>query len=487
MVGWLHRLGWMIGGLALTSALAATTPQQSAQEVLALVQDRFRAEFTQAQALPSQWRTASRLPWTPLWGNDCAAWPLVEEVRWLPHEADDSAAKAILLRRDHIDFVLGLGVKNQLLYLQVLADPVRQIGAAKVVLDAKLSLSSQLPDGFFSEPPSPQSKPSDPGLLVAIPADLPPKQRYHALLEDFRILNALQFDATAVIKLVQENKAEELGRIRMQLRFARPAFGSLDMKGWVGAPPRQVHSQILGTADGMVFIDPIRKHSTYGGDISKLVDGMLGFAPLAAWAGLEIAPPLQVQAMDVLGKSSGWTGLAVETLHVNTVYRFDPYNRLVGAAVVRKDGGPKQQIMEYRFHSLELRQVEEPQEYQATLPKQLELIQRSTVKEVGMLQIGDAVPECDLDCRNALIFCWLADGIQSAKDLDQLDRLWRQVQRKNPQLKLIKVPASKSELMSLLQVRYYPSFYVVDGAGDVTERLVGWNNERILRAVPRSK
>jgi hypothetical protein len=487
VAGLLRCLGWMIAGIGLTSAAWATAPQQSAQEVLEFLQDQFRAEFTQAPELPSNWRTAGRLPWTPLWGNICANWPLIEEVRWLANEADDDAAKAILLRRDHIDFVLGLGAKNQLLYLQVKPDPVREIAAAKVVLDAALSLSSQLPASFFSKIDPANSKSPPPGLKVSIPADMAPKQRYQALLDGFRQQNTLHFDATAVIKLVQENKPEELGRIRLQLRFARPAFGSLDMKGWVGAPPRQVHSQILGTEDGLVFIDPIKKQSTYGGDLSNLVDGMLGFAPLAAWAGTDLAPPLQIQAMDVPGKGSGWTGLAVETQHVSTVYRFDPHNRLVGAAVVRKDGGPKQQIMEYRFHSLELRQVEKPQEYAATLSEEINSKQRSTVKEVGMLKIGDAVPECGLDCQNAVIFCWLADGIHNAKDLDQLDRLWRQVQRKNSQLKLIKVPASKSELMSLLRVRYYPSFYVVDGDGLVTERLVGWNNERILRSIPRGK
>ncbi len=466
-------------GLALSVGFTATVAQQpSAREFL----KQRQAEW--AEAIPNDlqtryWKHPQLLPWSALLGDQATGLPSLEEVSWIPSREAGDAAKVLRLHRDYLSFDLGFQTGNKLLWIEVHENPERGMLAQRVQLDPAQTLAKQWPQAV------PPSAPFPPPQLAVKRSELTdPRKCYQNLLDQFRSADALHFDATAVLKIAQQDQATEVGQIQLQMHFVRPGFGSLAMQGWIGASKRKVHSQILGTAEGMLHIDHLEKTALRGGGFEAIADGMLGFSPLAVWSGITTERPIDVRTLSVPGDDFGWTGLQVETQQLITVYRFDPRNRLVGAAVVPKDPGGTRQIMEYRFHGLELPPEGDGQRYQFTSPYPLDAEQNQS-KADGMLKIGASLPKGFENYANAVLFVWLDSGPQQQQDLDQLRRHWREIERKHPQLSLVQIPASEAKTIQALQIRYFPSFYVIDANGKVAERFIGWDQARLQRAVRR--
>lgn len=442
----------------------------------------------------ANWKQAAILPWTALLGDQVANLPCVEEVKWLAaadwaNQGEASkAAKVLRLRRDYLTFDLGFSVGDQLLWLAVHEDLGRGIAAQQIAIQPTQQLADQWPQfatltpASSDQPPPPQA--STLGIRQA--ATSTAKQRYQALLEQFQNAEALHFDATAVLKIAMQDQAREVGAIQMQMRFLRPGFGHLNLHGWIGAEAKTVNSQILGTSDGLVHVDHVKKAATGGGSLDSVAEGMAGFAPLAVWAGITPERALDVQSIHVPGHDYGWTGLQVETAHLISVYRFDPRDRFVGAAVVPKDSSGARQIMEYRFHGMEFPPAPKREQYQVKVPYPLGS-DSSGRKQSGMLNIGESLPAEYADLSGAVLFFWLDSGPQQQQDLDQLRRDWREIERKHADVRLISIPASDSVRSQAFKVRYFPSFYVIGSDGVIHDRFTGWDAVRLQRAVRRLK
>ncbi len=460
----------------------ANTPKNSARNFYQRMQAQWEPSVPRNLNL-SQWRRPKWIAWSALLGNPSAILPCVEEVNWKASSDVADAAKVLHVRRDFLDFELGFGVGDQLQWIAVKEALHRSIPAQLVRMDLSLPLADQWPrpKEADSQPKADLFAVGNP--RVAIPNQTEVGKRYEALLNRFRNSEALHFDASAVLKIAQQDSSIEVGDIQMQLRFVHPGFGALSMQGWIGAEKHKVHSQILGTEQGLIHVDHVKKRATGDGSFEGIAEGMLGFAPLAAWAGLEVERAIDVRAINVPGHEYGWTGFQVESKHLITVYRFDPHDRLVGAAVVPKDPGGTRQVMEYRFHGLELPKVRDPKPYQLTSPYPLEAIGDS-LKEAGMLAIGAQAP-AEFPHSNSVVFFWLDGGPQEQQVLDQLRRQWREVSRLNPDLPLIKIPASQATALQAYRVRYFPSFYVIDADGKIVDRFVGWDTARLTRAARR--
>jgi hypothetical protein len=474
----------MMGFLAAVSLLLsmgplAPSPQQTTARDFLLERQAEWAEHLPTDFQPRYWKRFQLIPWTALLGEQAVGLPQLEEVAWIPSRKTGDAAKVLRLHRDFLTFDLGFQTSDRLLWVEVHENQERGVRGQRLKLDPTRSLAAQWPK------PVPPTNPFPPAQLAVQRSELKdPRECYQDLLEQFRSADLIHFDATAVLKIAQQDQATEVGQIQMQMTFMRPGFGSLSMKGWIGADKRKVHSQILGTTEGMLHVDHLKKTALRGGGFDAIAEGMLGFEPLAVWSGMEAERPVEVRMLAVPGHDFGWTGLQVETQQLITVYRFDPQNRLVGAAVVPKDPGGTRQIMEYRFHGLELPKEGDRKRYQLSSPYPLDA-EQSQSKADGMLPIGASLPEGLPPHTNSVLFLWLDSGPQQQQDLAQLRRHWREIERKHKSVKLVRIPASDTTATQALQVRYFPSFYVIDADGKVSERFIGWDQARLQRAVRR--
>ena len=429
-----------------------------------------------------QWKQARFVAWSVLLGDQIEALPNIEEVQWMSSGVNDQAAKVLRVRRDFLSFDLGFHSNNQLNWVEVHADVERGIAKQRLELEAGKTLTQQ-----WARPLAGANQTEvlpDSLLKVAPAANQNAKERYQDLLNQFEQASALHFDATAVLKLAQQEQATEVGNIQLQMRFLRPGLGSLQMKGWVGLQKRAVHSQIIGTENGLVHVDHIKKTATLGGSYDAIANGMSGFAPLSMWLGIDVERAIDVKQIEVPGNAYGWTGLQVESHELITVYRFDPRQRLVGAAVIPKDSGSGLQIMEYRFHGLELPNSPKSKLYQFPVPYPATQSD-SSKEEQSLLKIGAELPPDHADYAGCVLFFYLDAGPKQEQDLEQIRRLWRPLERDHPGIRLVQIPATDSAIGQAFGVRYFPTFYVVGRDGRISERFVGWNSQRLTRAVRR--
>ncbi len=66
--------------------------------------------------------------------------------------------------------------------------------------------------------------------------------------------------------------------------------------------------------------------------------------------------------------------------------------------------------------------------------------------------------------------------------MKKFDQYWPRANKTDPNAILYKIPASQTELLKDFQVRYFPSFYLIDPKGEISFRMVGWDPERLQAA-----
>jgi hypothetical protein len=207
------------------------------------------------------------------------------------------------------------------------------------------------------------------------PAPAPPptaaEARYQQLLASWAKATAVHFSATAKVILLKDDQEMDLGAIEMDMAFARPLSGQLNMQGEVGYEKERfpVHASIYGDGKRLVYLDHKEKSFVPAGGIDVIALGLQGFTPLQAWAGLEASKALSVKELEAEQLAKNWTGLEIHFKGSTVTFQFDPDGALKVARVAPSGKRALMQIMEYHFHSIELKAKVELAVYNRSVPE----------------------------------------------------------------------------------------------------------------------
>ncbi|MFQ5422549.1 MAG: TlpA family protein disulfide reductase [Phycisphaerae bacterium] len=317
---------------------------------------------------------------------------------------------------------------------------------------------------------------------------------------------------------------------RLSIRATRPLHGTFRRELGIGEGRVVVH--LVADGERVTFLDDAGKTFLDCGDSFSMFCDLLKLDALYAWAGRKVLPPSRLTALPTNKDGADLRGIAVQGVEFRQELWLDRTGRLVRASVIPEGEAPGARSRrryavsrdDYTFTTMTLKSKADPKDYAARIPEGYHPMEDPNTEDTraDLLAVGMAAPTAILiDMKDAalplasfrgktvLLNFWFYHCFACRQEMPKLDRLWRDISKNRDDVIFLCVGRQDSkrvvrqywtaekfalrvarqkgeEVCKAFGVKGFPTNYVIDPAGRVLYRDVGYDEKAIRSALAKT-